>query len=279
MEDEPVAAMRKKKDSSIVRAAELVRKGEADALVSLGNTGGIFAAATFGVGASDSYGLDAKYSPSPSVIVNGFWAQTKTPGLSGRDQSYLARFDYSQPYRDCPLARQPTRAPWQDGLHPPNGWGGVAVTMWVGFDLKPRDVFIAPVYAIRQVLERAGLKLSDIDLFELNEAFAAQMLACGKELKINESKVNVKTRRELADEDEARPPLRVEFAGGHRIAVETEALVRRESIINTVGSLATILPVSLSMTTSEGSLRHPTKSRWSGPSIARAALTPAGATG
>ena len=50
MEDEPVAAMRKKKDSSIVRAAELVREGKADVLVSLGNTGGIFAAATFGVG-------------------------------------------------------------------------------------------------------------------------------------------------------------------------------------------------------------------------------------
>jgi glycerol-3-phosphate acyltransferase PlsX len=50
MEDEPVSAMRKKKDSSIVRAAELVREGKADALVSLGNTGGIFAAATFGVG-------------------------------------------------------------------------------------------------------------------------------------------------------------------------------------------------------------------------------------
>lgn len=50
MEDEPVAAMRKKKDSSIVRAADLVRDGKADALISLGNTGGIFAAATFGVG-------------------------------------------------------------------------------------------------------------------------------------------------------------------------------------------------------------------------------------
>jgi acetyl-CoA C-acetyltransferase len=57
--------------------------------------------------------------------------------------------------------------------------------------VKPRDVFIAPVYAIRQVLERAGLKLGDIDLFELNEAFAAQMLACAKELKLDESKVNV----------------------------------------------------------------------------------------
>jgi glycerol-3-phosphate acyltransferase PlsX len=50
MEEEPVAAMRRKKDSSIVRAAGLVREGKADALVSLGNTGGIFAAATFEVG-------------------------------------------------------------------------------------------------------------------------------------------------------------------------------------------------------------------------------------
>jgi len=50
MDDKPVVALRKKKDSSIARAAELVRDGEADAVVSLGNTGGIFAAATFKVG-------------------------------------------------------------------------------------------------------------------------------------------------------------------------------------------------------------------------------------
>jgi hypothetical protein len=46
-----------------------------------------------------------------------------------------------------------------------------------------------------------------------------------------------------ADLDERLPPLQVEFAGGHRIAVETEAVVRRESILNTVGSLALILPL------------------------------------
>ncbi len=50
MEDKPAIALRKKKDSSIARAAELVRDGEADALISLGNTGGIFAAGTFKVG-------------------------------------------------------------------------------------------------------------------------------------------------------------------------------------------------------------------------------------
>jgi glycerol-3-phosphate acyltransferase PlsX len=50
MDEKPAIALRKKKDSSIGRAAELVRDGQADALVSLGNTGGIFAAATFKVG-------------------------------------------------------------------------------------------------------------------------------------------------------------------------------------------------------------------------------------
>ena len=50
MEDKPVVALRKKKDSSIARAADLVAEGKADALISLGNTGGIFAAGTFKVG-------------------------------------------------------------------------------------------------------------------------------------------------------------------------------------------------------------------------------------
>jgi predicted exporter len=45
--------------------------------------------------------------------------------------------------------------------------------------------------------------------------------------------------------DEPRPPLQVQFAGGHRIAVETEAVVRSESIMNTVGSLVLILPLLL----------------------------------
>jgi len=47
----------------------------------------------------------------------------------------------------------------------------------------PPDIMgIGPAYAVPMVLERAGLKLSDIDLIELNEAFAAQVLAVGVEL-------------------------------------------------------------------------------------------------
>jgi predicted RND superfamily exporter protein len=52
----------------------------------------------------------------------------------------------------------------------------------------------------------------------------------------------VSTPRDNTDE-EPLPPIRVEFAGGHRIAVETEAVVRSEAIFNTVGSLALILPL------------------------------------
>jgi acetyl-CoA C-acetyltransferase len=57
--------------------------------------------------------------------------------------------------------------------------------------IAPKNIFLAPVSAVRQVLEKANLRMEDIDLFELNEAFAAQMLACGKELKLDETKVNV----------------------------------------------------------------------------------------
>src|SRR5262249_51253476 len=57
--------------------------------------------------------------------------------------------------------------------------------------IAPKDIFLAPVGAVRMVLAEAKLKIGDIDLFELNEAFAAQMLACNKDLQIDESRINV----------------------------------------------------------------------------------------
>jgi acetyl-CoA C-acetyltransferase len=57
--------------------------------------------------------------------------------------------------------------------------------------IAPKDIFLAPVGAVRMVLEKAKLKIGDIDLFELNEAFAAQMLACNKDLQIDEAKINI----------------------------------------------------------------------------------------
>ncbi len=57
--------------------------------------------------------------------------------------------------------------------------------------VAPKDIFIAPITAVKAACEKAKLAVSDIDLWEINEAFAAQMLACGKGLNLDESKVNV----------------------------------------------------------------------------------------
>ncbi|MCG3180301.1 MAG: Acetyl-CoA acetyltransferase [Phycisphaerae bacterium] len=57
--------------------------------------------------------------------------------------------------------------------------------------VAPKEIFIAPVSAVRMVCEKGAVAVGDIDLFELNEAFAAQMLACSNELKLDEEKVNV----------------------------------------------------------------------------------------
>jgi acetyl-CoA C-acetyltransferase len=57
--------------------------------------------------------------------------------------------------------------------------------------LDPATMGMGPVPATRKALERAGWKASDVDLFELNEAFAAQACAVNKELGIDASKVNV----------------------------------------------------------------------------------------
>ena len=59
----------------------------------------------------------------------------------------------------------------------------------VGVD--PARMGISPVPAVRKLLERHRLTLADIDVVELNEAFAAQVLACDRELKFDHERLNV----------------------------------------------------------------------------------------
>jgi len=65
------------------------------------------------------------------------------------------------------------------------------VVSWAVTGVAPEIMGIGPVPAIPMALARAGLKMEDIDLFEINEAFAVQYLACEKELDLNRDKVNV----------------------------------------------------------------------------------------
>lgn len=57
--------------------------------------------------------------------------------------------------------------------------------------VDPKQMGIGPVASIPVALQKAGLKLEDIELIELNEAFAAQYLACERELKFDRDKVNI----------------------------------------------------------------------------------------
>jgi acetyl-CoA acetyltransferase family protein len=74
----------------------------------------------------------------------------------------------------------------QRGLHPLGIFKGLAVA---GCD--PDEMGIGPVFAVPRLLERFGLKVNDIDLFELNEAFAVQVLYCRDKLGIDPAKLNV----------------------------------------------------------------------------------------
>jgi acetyl-CoA C-acetyltransferase len=73
-----------------------------------------------------------------------------------------------------------------------NGWPIWArIVSHATFGVDPKDLFIAPIGAIRKAVEKAKLPLSQVELFEINEAFASQMVACIRGLEIPESKVNV----------------------------------------------------------------------------------------
>jgi acetyl-CoA C-acetyltransferase len=60
---------------------------------------------------------------------------------------------------------------------------------WAG--VPPEIMGIGPVPATKKVLEKTGLSLADVDLIEINEAFAAQVIACERELKFDRDRLNV----------------------------------------------------------------------------------------
>jgi acetyl-CoA C-acetyltransferase len=65
------------------------------------------------------------------------------------------------------------------------------IVAYASAGVSPRVMGLGPVAAIERVLEKAGMKIADIDLFELNEAFAAQSIAVIEKLGIEVSRVNV----------------------------------------------------------------------------------------
>jgi len=65
------------------------------------------------------------------------------------------------------------------------------IAAWCSVGVDPNYTGSAPIEAVPKVLKRAGLSLDDIDLIEINEAFAAMTVACVRELGLDEEKTNV----------------------------------------------------------------------------------------
>lgn len=74
----------------------------------------------------------------------------------------------------------------QQGVTPLGAFRGYAIA-----GCEPDEMGIGPVFAIPRLLERAGMSIDDIDLWELNEAFASQVLYCRDRLGIDPEKLNV----------------------------------------------------------------------------------------
>tara|TARA_B100001057_G_scaffold259807_1_gene259998 strand:- start:773 stop:1948 length:1176 start_codon:yes stop_codon:yes gene_type:complete len=65
------------------------------------------------------------------------------------------------------------------------------IVSWASVGVEPSFMGLGPIGAVNQAIKKAKWKLKDVDLFEINEAFAAQSIAVIRELKIDETKVNV----------------------------------------------------------------------------------------
>jgi acetyl-CoA C-acetyltransferase len=74
----------------------------------------------------------------------------------------------------------------QRGLQPLGAYRGLAVA-----GCRPEEMGIGPVFAVPKLLARHGLTVDDIDLWELNEAFASQLLYCRDRLGIPNERLNV----------------------------------------------------------------------------------------
>ena len=67
----------------------------------------------------------------------------------------------------------------------------VSIVGYASFGVEPSLMGIGPIYSTRKLLKKTGMSVGDIDVVELNEAFASQSLACIRELDLDPSKVNV----------------------------------------------------------------------------------------
>jgi len=107
----------------------------------------------------------------PAFQKDGTVTAGNAPGLNdGASALVVTSLEYARAHGLKPMAR---------------------ITAYATGGGEPRDLFFAPVVAVRELMRKAGTKIGDYDLIEANEAFAVQALADGRELGWDWSRVNV----------------------------------------------------------------------------------------
>ncbi|MBO0778909.1 MAG: acetyl-CoA C-acetyltransferase [Ktedonobacteraceae bacterium] len=115
--------------------------------------------------------MEALAKLTPAFLEGGTVTAGNAPGLSdGASATVVVEQEFARAHGLAVLAR---------------------ITGYAASAITPRYIFAAPTLAVRRLLERTGMQLGDFDLIEVNEAFAAQALANGKELDWDWSRVNV----------------------------------------------------------------------------------------
>ncbi len=133
--------------------------------------------------------VDKDESNRPDTTIEGLRALQPVfrGGMEIREGKYITAGNASQ-FSDGASASVVMEAATaaKKGLKPLGIFRGFAVA-----GCEPDEMGIGPVYAVPRLLERHGLKVQDIDLWELNEAFACQVLYCADKLGIPHDKLNV----------------------------------------------------------------------------------------
>jgi acetyl-CoA C-acetyltransferase len=107
----------------------------------------------------------------PAFVANGSVTAGNAPGLSdGASATVVVDAEFARANGLTPLAQ---------------------IIAYASAAIEPRYIFAAPTLAVRRVLTLTGFRINDFDLIEVNEAFAAQTLANGKELDWDWRRVNV----------------------------------------------------------------------------------------
>jgi acetyl-CoA C-acetyltransferase len=135
------------------------------------------------------YVVDKDECNRPDTTLEGLQALQPVfrGGMEIREGKYITAGNASQ-FSDGASAAVVMEAKTAEkkGLKPLGIFRGFAVA-----GCEPDEMGIGPVYAVPRLLERHGLKVQDIDLWELNEAFACQVLYCADKLGIDHAKLNV----------------------------------------------------------------------------------------